>query len=72
MKTHEILENRITELEARSAHQEKTIQDLSDGISQQWKIIDNLRRSINFLKNKVISLEELTGSGEVDKPPPHY
>ena len=58
METREDLEKRISELEARSAHQESTIQDLSDGISKQWEVIDSLTRSISFFKDKIINLEE--------------
>ena len=72
MKTIEILEKRISELEARSAHQERTVQDLSDGISKQWEIIDNLTKLFNCFKEKIINLEELNQTNYTDKPPPHY
>ena len=72
MKTIEILEKRIYELEARSAHQERTVQDLSDGISKQWEIIDNLTKLFNYFKEKIINLEELNQTNYTDKPPPHY
>mgnify|MGYP003954324181 CR=1 FL=1 len=72
MKAIEILEKRISELEARSAHQERTVQDLSDGISKQWEIIDNLTKLFNSFKEKIINLEELNQTNYTDKPPPHY
>ena len=72
MKAIEILEKRISELEARSAHQERTVQDLSDGISKQWEIIDNLTKLFNYFKEKIINLEELNQTNYTDKPPPHY
>ena len=72
MKTIEILEKRISELEARSAHQERTVQDLSDGISKQWESIDNLTKLFNYFKEKIINLEELNQINYTDKPPPHY
>ena len=72
METREDLEKRISELEARSAHQESTIQDLSDGISKQWEVIDSLTRSISFFKDKIMNLEEAVQTDHIDKPPPHY
>ena len=72
MVAREDLEKRISELEARSAHQESTIQDLSDGISKQWEVIDSLTRSIGFFKDKILNLVEGAQTNHVDKPPPHY
>jgi len=72
MKSRDDLEQRVGELEARSAHQEAIIQDLSDGISKQWEVIDNLLSSVKLFKDKIINLEEDVQTNYVEKPPPHY
>ena len=72
MQTCENLEKRISKLETWSAHQEKEVQDLSDSIAQQWKIIEDLSRLISVFKEKIICLEELSQTNHIDKPPPHY
>jgi len=66
------LELRVRELETQSAHQESIIQDLSDGISKQWGIIDKLTRSVNLFEVQILNLEEGSTRSVIDKPPPHY
>lgn len=66
------LEERVTALEAALAHQEAAVQDLSDMITQQWAIIDLLKRDNARLKEAVATLDSRTGSPEDEPPPPHY
>ena len=72
MVTIEDLEKRIGKLEGVVAHQESTIEDLSDGISTQWEIIDTLKRSADFFSDKIMNFEEHLKTHYIDKPPPHY
>jgi uncharacterized coiled-coil protein SlyX len=66
------LELRVSELEAQSAHQEATIQDLSDGIAKQWETIDRLVKAVGVFKEQILSLEDGVQTSLPDKPPPHY
>ena len=66
------LELRVSELEAQSAHQEATIQDLSDGIAKQWETIDRLVKAGGVFKEQILSLEDGAQTSLPDKPPPHY
>ncbi len=66
------LELRVSELEAHAAHQDAIVQDLSDGIAQQWETIDRLVKAVGLFKEQISSLEEGAQTNLPDKPPPHY
>ena len=65
---------RIAELETQMAHQEATIQDLSDAAAKQWDTIDELVIKVNDLKDRVAALEAEAKSPlpSDEAPPPHY
>ena len=65
------LEMRVTELEIRMAHQDKTIGELNDVITAQWKKLEMLERQLRHLGEEL----EAVGSGEgpaANQKPPHY
>jgi SlyX protein len=67
------LEKRVSGLEQRIAHQDVTIQDLSDMTTQQWAIIDALTKKTERLKERLLANEETAEtSAPQDPPPPHY
>jgi SlyX protein len=63
---------RISRLEEHAAHQAKTIDELSDQIAEQWRVIEQLRSKLDRLTERFLTLEE----GSVEAPaitrPPHY
>lgn len=61
--------SRIDDLEIRLAHQEKTIGELNDVITAQWKKIEQLERQLRRLDEEVQALD--AGEVPVTKPP-HY
>ena len=61
--------DRIEILETRAAHQEKTISDLSDMVTSQWRKIEMLERQLRHLIDEMRSMD--SSSVPVDKPP-HY
>ena len=65
---------RIDDLESHLAHQENTIQDLSDITAKQWETIDTLKRKVDTLKERLLNLEEgnRSAAGPGDPPPPHF
>ena len=65
------LEPRFLELEVRVAHQDKTIADLNEMITAQWKKIEAMERQLRRLVEEVDTLS----SGEAppaNQKPPHY
>jgi SlyX protein len=64
-------DDRITELEIRISHQDKTIADLNDMITAQWKKIEVLERQLRRLGEELESMESGEGPAANQKPP-HY
>lgn len=62
---------RLEKLESRIAFQDQTIEDLNQVMTEQWAVIDQLRRRLNAMEDQV-----RTGSYIADpmteQPPPHY
>ncbi len=65
---------RLDEMEGHLAHQETTIQNLSDNAAKQWATIDRLEQAVESLKERFRALEESSRSSSTgdDTPPPHY
>jgi SlyX protein len=67
-----VLTARIDALEMSRAHQERMIEDLSETIATQWKLIETLNRQVARLREQVEEAAAGAGAGEVEPPPPHY
>ncbi len=65
-------ENRLTELEIRTAEQERTIEELSDALAEQWKAIEKLQRLLKRLSDRLETVEENTRPETPVTKPPHY
>ena len=64
-------DNRIPNLEARIAEQDRVIADLNDMVVAQWRKIDNLERRLGELRDEF----DASATGRPDgsePPPPHY
>ena len=71
--TDEGLLARLEKLEERSAHQEQAIEDLSNALTDQWKLLEAFRRDVARLTDELKSVEANIGApGEREPPPPHY
>ena len=69
------LENRLDALEIKVAHHERHINDLSELVSEQWKMIEKLGRLLSKADARIESLENNSAddeSGIFDEKPPHY
>ena len=55
---HEHARDRLTTLEIRAAEQEKTIEELSGQIAEQWQTIERLRKKLDALTDRFLVLEE--------------
>lgn len=65
-------EERLTDLEVLAAEQERTIAELSEQLSEQWKTIEALRRKLDALTDRFLVLEEQTAPDTPVTKPPHY
>ncbi|HEX2770294.1 MAG TPA: SlyX family protein [Geobacteraceae bacterium] len=67
------MEERLTELELRSMHQERTLQELFDTVFAQQKTMDRLEREMEQMREQVeMALPSLVERPEDEEPPPHY
>jgi|SaaInlStandDraft_5_1057022.scaffolds.fasta_scaffold14384_2 SlyX protein len=67
------LEERVINLEAQIAMQNRTIDELSDALADQWQKVDTLSRQVNKLNDRLAATEgDLHTVLPQDRPPPHY
>ncbi|WP_197031562.1 SlyX family protein [Mesorhizobium ciceri] len=64
--------DRLTTLEIRATEQEKTIEELSGQIAEQWKVIERMQRKLDALSDRFLALEEQTGDDVPVTKPPHW
>lgn len=65
-------DERLVELEIRVALQEKTIEELSSVVTEQWKTIDQVTKKLNALTDRFLLLEEQTAPEVPVTKPPHW
>ncbi|MGH6806538.1 MAG: SlyX family protein [Ensifer adhaerens] len=65
-------EDRVTRLEETVAHQAKTIEELSDQLAEQWKVVEQTRAKLDRLTERFLSLEEQSIDAPPITRPPHY
>ncbi|AFL54538.1 SlyX protein [Sinorhizobium fredii] len=66
------MENRILRLEETMAHQAKTIEELSDQLAEQWKVVEQTRAKLDRLAERFLNLEEQAREAIPVTRPPHY
>jgi SlyX protein len=64
--------DRLTTLEIRAAEQERTIEELSGQIAQQWKTIERMQKKLDALAERFLALEEQTAPDVPVTKPPHW
>lgn len=64
--------DRITRLEETIAYQAKTIDELSEQIADQWKVVEQTRAKLDRLTERFLSLEETSLEAPAITKPPHY
>jgi SlyX protein len=64
--------DRLMTLEIRAAEQEKTIEELSGQIAEQWKVIERLQKKLDALATRFLALEEQTAPPIEATKPPHW
>ena len=63
---------RIARLEEHVAHQAHTIEELSDQLAEQWRVVDQLRTKLDRLTERFLTLEEGSLEAPAITRPPHY
>ena len=66
------LNARIEALETRITHQERTIEDLNNSVTEQWRQIDGLTKQVERLASRLQHVEDNAPQGAAEPPPPHY
>ncbi|MCQ4311969.1 SlyX family protein [Pseudomonas stutzeri] len=66
------LEHRITDLEARLAFQDDTIQTLNDVLVTQQRAVERLQAQLGMLARRQEDMQTRIGGEEDEAPPPHY
>lgn len=64
--------DRLIALEIRAAEQEKTIEELSGQLAEQWKVIDRLQKKLDALTERFLELEEQASPEIPVTKPPHW
>lgn len=65
-------EERLVKLEELAAHQAKVIEELSDQLAEQWKVMEQTRAKLARLTERFLSLEETSLEAPSITRPPHY
>ena len=65
-------ESRLVLLEVKAAEQERTIEELSGQIAEQWKVISQLEKKLDALTLRFLQLEDQTAPGHEVTKPPHW
>lgn len=69
---NEEFERRLTDLEAKLAFQDDTIQTLNDMVSRQQLELDKLNRAMELLARRQADLAASMPADGDEAPPPHY
>ena len=73
MQDSEQLVARIEALEVRIAYQDQTIEDLNQSVLDQWKQLEEMRRQLARLGDRMEASEQRADqAGLPEPPPPHY
>ena len=64
---------KLIDLEMRFTHQEKTVEQLSEVVFEQGKLIEELKLACASLAGRLSSVaESIPRDEQVDEKPPHY
>ena len=64
--------DRLTTLEIRVTEQERTIEELSQQIAEQWKSAERLQKKVDALTERFLTLEQQSAPDVPVTRPPHW
>ena len=62
---------KVVELQIKISNIEKSLDELSDMVAKQWRIIDGQKQMIASLESQLEGKQDREGS-DSEPPPPHY
>lgn len=65
-------DDRLAKLEMLAAEQERTIEELSGQLAEQWKLIERMQKKLDTLTERFLALEERTAPDIPATKPPHW
>jgi SlyX protein len=66
-------EQKLIDIETTLAFQEKTLNDLSDMVSKQWQIIEDLQKKLQQTNHKISAIENTQMiEDQSNVKPPHW
>ncbi len=65
-------DDRLVALEMRTAEQDKTVEELSAQIAEQWTVIERLRKQVEALTERLLEFEHQNASEVPVAKPPHW
>jgi SlyX protein len=66
------IRERVTALEELTAHQSRTIDELSAELAGQWKTVDQMQKKLERLMERFSAIEEASLEAPAITRPPHY
>ena len=66
------MDDRIVELETRLTFQDEHLEALSRTVGRQQQVIDELRRELDALRERLKALATVPAERHGEEPPPHY
>ena len=64
--------DRLTALEMRTTEQDRTVEELSAQIAEQWTVIERLRKQVEALTARFLEFEHQNASEVPVAKPPHW
>ncbi len=64
--------DRLTALEMRTAEQDRTVEELSAQIAEQWTVMERLRKQVDALTERLLEFEHQNASEAPVAKPPHW
>lgn len=73
LRDHRHMNERLVDLEARLAFQERALQELNDVVVRQQRDIDRLTKEVEALRSQMRNVMPALVAPQSDEtPPPHY
>ena len=73
MQNQQILEDRIAELEMKTAFQEQLLDELNQALVQQQFDMDKIQLQLRYLASKLKDMQPSNIASQAEEtPPPHY